>query len=92
MPVGKGPSQDDLLRAASDTRNWLSATKDYAGQRFIDLNQINAGNAARLRPVCIYRSNNANPTQTNPVVYNGVMYLTVDQSIVAIDAVTCRER
>src|SRR5262249_46466869 len=92
MPVGKGPSQDDLSRAASDTRNWLSASKDYAGQRFVDLNQINAGNAARLRPVCIYRSNSANPTQTNPVVYNGVMYLTVDQSIVAIDATTCRER
>src|SRR5947209_5163691 len=81
-PVGQGPSQDELLRAASDTRSWLSASKDYAGQRFVDLNQINAGNAAGLRAVCIYRSNNANPTQTNPLVYNGVMYLTVDQSIV----------
>ena len=81
-----------MLRAASDTRNWLSASKDYAGQRFVDLNQINAGNAAGLRAVCIYRSNNANPTQTNPLVYNGVMYLTIDQSIVAIDAATCRER
>jgi alcohol dehydrogenase (cytochrome c) len=91
-PVGQGPSQDELLRAASDTRSWLSASKDYAGQRFVDLNQINAGNAAGLRAVCIYRSNNANPTQTNPVVYNGVMYLTIDQSIVAIDAATCRER
>src|SRR5258705_3429485 len=92
MPVGKGPSQDDLMRAASDTRNWLSASKDYAGQRFVDLNQINTGNAGRLRAVCIYRSNSASPTQTNPLVYNGVMYLTVDQSIVAIDAATCRER
>src|SRR5215467_4153189 len=91
-PVGQGPSQDELLRAASDTSSWLNASKDYAGQRFVDLNQINAGNAAGLRAVCIYRSNNANPTQTNPLVYNGVMYLTVDQSIVAIDAATCRER
>ena len=91
-PVGQGPSQDELLRAASDTRSWLSASKDYAGQRFVDLNQINAGNAAGLRAVCIYRSNSATPTQTNPLVYNGVMYLTVDQSIVAIDAATCRER
>jgi alcohol dehydrogenase (cytochrome c) len=91
-PVGQGPSQDELLRAASDTRSWLNASKDYAGQRFVDLNQINAGNAAGLRAVCIYRSNSANPTQTNPLVYNGVMYLTVDQSIVAIDAATCRER
>jgi alcohol dehydrogenase (cytochrome c) len=91
-PVGHGPSQDELLRAASDTSSWLNASKDYAGQRFVDLNQINAGNAAGLRAVCIYRANSANPTQTNPLVYNGVMYLTVDQSIVAIDAATCRER
>jgi alcohol dehydrogenase (cytochrome c) len=91
-PVGQGPTQDELLRAASDTGNWLTASKDFAGQRFVDLNQINAGNAARLRAVCIYRSNSANPTQTNPLVYKGVMYLTVDQSIVAIDAATCRER
>ena len=92
MPVGQGPSEDDLRHAASDSRNWLSATRDYAGQRFVDLNQINAGNAASLRAVCIYRSNSATPTQTNPLVYNGVMYLTIDQSIVAIDAATCRER
>ncbi|MEA2945321.1 MAG: hypothetical protein QOI40_651, partial [Alphaproteobacteria bacterium] len=91
-PVGQGPTQNELLRAASDTGNWLTASKDFAGQRFVDLNQINAGNAARLRAVCIYRSNSANPTQTNPLVYKGVMYLTVDQSIVAIDAATCRER
>ena len=91
-PVGQGPSQDELLRAASDSGSWLSASKDYAGQRFVDLNQINAGNAAGLRAVCIYRSNNANPTQTNPLVYKGVMYLTIDKATVAIDATTCRER
>lgn len=91
-PVGQGPSQDELLRAASDSSSWLTASKDYTGQRFADLNQINAGNAAGLRAVCIYRSNTAAPTQTSPLVYKGVMYLTIDQSIVAIDAATCRER
>jgi alcohol dehydrogenase (cytochrome c) len=91
-PAGGGPTQDELLHAASDTRSWLYASKDFAGQRFVDLDQINAGNAGRLRAVCIYRSNTAAPTQTNPLVYKGVMYLTVDQSIVAIDARTCRER
>jgi alcohol dehydrogenase (cytochrome c) len=92
MPVSQGPSDDDLMHAASDNRNWLNATRDYAGQRFVGLDQINAGNAASLRAVCIYRSNSAAPTQTSPLVYNGVMYLTIDQSIVAIDAATCRER
>jgi alcohol dehydrogenase (cytochrome c) len=91
-PVGDGPTQDELLRAAADTSNWLYASKDYTGQRFVDLDQINSGNAASLRAVCIYRSNSAAPTQTSPLVYKGVMYLTIDQSIVAIDAATCRER
>jgi alcohol dehydrogenase (cytochrome c) len=81
-----------LLHAASDAHSWLYASKDYAGQRFVDSDQINAGNAATLRAVCIYRSNSATPTQSGLLVYKGVMYLTVDQSIVAIDAATCRER
>jgi alcohol dehydrogenase (cytochrome c) len=91
-PVGAGPTQEELLQAASNSEHWLYASKDYAGQRFVDLDQINAGNAAGLRAVCIYRSNSAVPTQTSPLVYKGVMYLTIDQSIVAIDAATCRER
>ena len=92
MPLGEGPTQEELLHAAGDTQNWLYASKDYTGQRFVDLDQINASNAASLRAVCIYRSNNAGATQTNPLVYKGVMYLTIDKQIVAIDAATCRER
>jgi alcohol dehydrogenase (cytochrome c) len=91
-PVGHGPSQAELLHAAADTQNWLYNSKDYTGQRFVDLKQIDVSNAGKLRAVCIYRSNNAGPTQTGPLVYKGVMYLTIDQSIVAIDAATCRER
>lgn len=87
-----GPTQDELSHAASDTHDWLYPSKDYAGQRFVKVNQINTKNAHDLRPVCIYRSDSATPTQTNPLVYKGVMYLTVDSSIVAIDAANCRPR
>ncbi len=90
-PTG-GPTQQELSRAASDTKNWLYASKDYMGQRFVDLHQINTSNAANLRAVCIYRANTAGPTQSGLLVYGGVMYLTIDQTIVAIDAATCRER
>jgi alcohol dehydrogenase (cytochrome c) len=90
--AAQGPSQQELLNAAHDMQNWLYASKDYTGQRFVDLREVTPRNAAQLRPVCIYRSNNAGPTQTNPLVYKGVMYLTIDRSIVAIDAVSCRER
>jgi alcohol dehydrogenase (cytochrome c) len=91
-PSTQGPTQEELLRAAQDTQNWLYASKDYTGQRFVDLRQITAKNAGQLRAACIYRSNNAGATQTNPLVYKGVMYLTIDKAIVAIDAATCRER
>src|SRR5262249_53941889 len=39
-PVGHGPTQQELLNAAQDSRNWLYANKDYAGQRYVDLRQI----------------------------------------------------
>ncbi len=91
-PSSQGPTQAELLRAAQDNQNWLYASKDYTGQRFVDLRQITPKNAGQLRAACIYRSNNAGATQTNPLVYKGVMYLTIDKAIVAIDAATCRER
>ena len=91
MPSG-GPSQEELTHAASNKRDWLYASRDYAGLRFADLNQVNTTNAHDLRPICLYRSDSATPTQTNPLVYKGVMYLTVDASIVAIDATNCRQR
>jgi alcohol dehydrogenase (cytochrome c) len=91
-PLAEGPTQDELLHAAQDKQNWLYASKDYTGQRFVNLRQITPKNAGQLRAACIYRSNNAGATQTNPLVYKGVMYLTIDKAIVAIDATTCRER
>jgi alcohol dehydrogenase (cytochrome c) len=87
-----GPSQADLNGAATSTANWLYASHDYAGTRFADLKEITAANAASLRAVCLYRSEQPAPTQTNPIVYDGVMYLTFARATVAVDAVTCRER
>lgn len=87
-----GPTTAQLNGAAQDGTNWLYATHDYSGQRYSGLNQINRSNASRLQAVCLYRSSDAGPAQTNPVVFDGVMYLSIARSIVAIDAATCRER
>src|SRR5882757_8027776 len=87
-----GPTQADLEGAAASRQNWLYASHDYAGTRFADINQITAANARRLRAVCLYRSEQTAPTQTNPIVYDGVIYLTFARATVAIDAATCRER
>ena len=92
MPSIQGPTQDELLHAAQDKQNWLYASKDYSGARFVELAQITPKNAGQMRATCIFRSNTAGSTQTNPLVYKGVMYLTIDKATVAIDAATCRER
>ena len=91
-PLGRGPTGAELLHAGADKQNWLYASKDYSGQRYVDLRQITVANAPQLRAQCIYRSNTAGATQTSPLVYDGVMYFTIDQTTVAIDAATCRER
>jgi alcohol dehydrogenase (cytochrome c) len=91
-PLPIGPTSDELLHAATDTQSWLYASKDYAGQRYVALDQITAANANQLRAACIYRSNTTGSLQANPLVYKAVLYFTVDNVTVAIDAVTCREK
>lgn len=87
-----GPTDAELANAAKDTKSWLYASKDYSGQRYVELKQITPANAAQLRPACLYRSATAGSTQTNLLVYEGVMYFTIDETTVAIDAATCREK
>jgi len=91
-PKITGPTQAELDQAASSTKNWLYASHDYAGSRFVALDQITPDNAKSLRPVCLYRSEQPASVQTSPLVYDGVMYLTFGRATVAIDAKTCRER
>lgn len=88
-PVNGKPTQSEL-NAAATTTDWLMSNHDYGGQRFVDLKQINRQNAASLRPVAIYQGVDTNPFHTNPVVANGVMYITVGDSTIALDATTLK--
>lgn len=92
VPTITGPSQEELDQAATNPDNWLFPTQNYSGTRYVPLDQITAENAARMRAVCIYRSGEPAPMQANPIVYKGVMYLTMARRTVAIDATTCREK
>src|SRR5262245_7537990 len=86
-----GPTQDELNAAHART-DWLLPNHDYAGQRFVDLKQITRDNAAQLRPVCIYNSGELTRFPNNPLVYDGVMYITTGGVTVALDAATCAVR
>ena len=88
-PATTGPDQATLTAAAGST-DWLFHTHDYAGTRFSPLDQINAANASRLAPACIFQVGERGNFQTGPVVYNGTMYVTTMASTIALDAATCR--
>jgi alcohol dehydrogenase (cytochrome c) len=91
-PLGHGPTGYELLHAADDRQNWLYASKDYEGQRYVASTQITTANAVRLRPVCIFRSDNVVSMQSSPLVYQGVMYVTMNEATAAIDATSCHPR
>jgi alcohol dehydrogenase (cytochrome c) len=84
------PTQADLTSAQAGTTDWLMSNHDYGGQRFVDLKQINRQNAALLRPVAMYQAADTNPFHSNPVVSGGLMYITVKDSTIALDAATLK--
>jgi alcohol dehydrogenase (cytochrome c) len=87
-----GPTQAELDGAARSSANWLHPNHDYAGTRYVDLKQINSGNAASLVPHCMVQTKERVPAQTSPLVYDGTIYLTTMHRTIAVDATDCRVR
>ena len=75
---------EDILRGPAE--NWLTYAGDYQGQRHSPLQQITADNAGSLVPQWMYHIPKASGLRTNPIVYNGVMYVTNSNEIRALDA------
>jgi alcohol dehydrogenase (cytochrome c) len=90
-PAGTGPGQQELTDA-SNPANWLYATGSYAGTRYSPLTQINRQNVGRLTVACLYQLGSTETFHTNPIVRDGVMYVTTPRITTAIDAATCRPR
>jgi alcohol dehydrogenase (cytochrome c) len=85
-----GPSQTQLDRATEDGTNWLYVDHDYHGTRYTPIDKINRGNVGKLAPVCRYTFPDQEPSQTAPVVFNGVVYATTAHHTVALDGATCK--
>ena len=92
VPTGEGPTQAQLDNAASSTRNWLYQTHDYSGSRYVALDQINDTNAGQLRAVCAFQTGGKGVFETNPIVYQGTMYITTLNETIALNATNCRPK
>ena len=82
---------DELVKSAGDTQNVLTQGMGYSLQRFSTLNQINKDTVKDLVPVWNYSYDDNRSEQSQPLVYNGVLYVTTNSATMAIEAKTGKE-
>ncbi|HEX7941671.1 MAG TPA: PQQ-binding-like beta-propeller repeat protein, partial [Gemmatimonadaceae bacterium] len=83
-----------LLSARNDGKNWITYGRDYTNQRWSPLTQINASNVKNLRVAWMHQTgiSRLGSFETSPVVVDGVMYLTTPyNTAIAADARTGRQ-
>jgi glucose dehydrogenase len=82
-------TDDRLLNAYNDKKNWPVYGHDYNNQRYSPLDQIRVDNVKNLSLKWIYQTGKIGPFQTNPLVVDGVMYITTPYNhVIALDAKT----
>jgi alcohol dehydrogenase (cytochrome c) len=92
VPKQINVTQDQLNRAAGDSRNWLHTQGSYTQTRYYPGAQINTQNVAKLRPAFVFQTEVTESMETAPIVVNGVMYLTTSfNHVYAADAATGKE-
>ena len=82
---------DQLVKGATDTSNVLNYGMGYNLQRFSPLTQINKDNAKNLVPVWNYSFADDRSEESQPLVYQGVIYVTTHAATMAVDAKTGKQ-
>ncbi len=78
-----------LLNAARDGKNWLTYGGSYTNHRYSPLGKVNKGNVGSLQVRYIVQSGIIGSFQATPIVVNGVMYFTTPYNhVLAVDART----
>jgi alcohol dehydrogenase (cytochrome c) len=91
--IGTAPAQtlDDLRNDGKNTDNILTYGMGYHLQRHSPLKEINKATVKRLVPVWNLSLDNQWGEQAQPLVHNGVMYVTNARATVAIDVATGKQ-
>lgn len=79
---------EDIVKGPGS--NWLTYAGDYRGTSHSPLDQITPTNARSLVPMWVYHVPKSNGLRTRPIVYDGVMYVTSTNQVIALDARTGR--
>jgi len=84
-------SLDELRNDGKNTDNVLTYGMGYHLRRYSPLKQIDKSTVKRLAPVWSLSLDNQYGEQAQPLVYNGVMYVTNAKATVAIDVRTGKQ-
>jgi alcohol dehydrogenase (cytochrome c) len=82
---------DQLVKGATDTSSVLNYGMGYNLQRFSPLTQINKDNVKNLVPVWNYSFADDRSAQSQPLIYQGVIYVTSHNATMAVDAKTGKQ-
>src|SRR5262245_55714712 len=84
-------TDDHLLRAREESRNWLTYSGAYDGWRYSLLDRITPANVKNLELKWMLQAQVAGPWEATPLVVDGTMYVTQrPNDVVALDAKTGR--
>src|SRR5438128_1721953 len=89
--VSLAQTAEELLNDGRNTENVVTYGMGYDLKRYSPLTQINTSNVKRLVPVWNTTLSNLLGEQAQPLVYNGVMYVTNAAWTFAIDVATGRQ-
>ena len=78
----KSVTEERLLNAGKDPNDWLIYGRDYASTRYSALDQINAGNVAKLKPAYQISLGTLEGQAVTPSVNAGIMIVTVSSEYV----------
>ena len=76
----------DQWREATSQSDWPSLHGSMSGNRYTAMTQISKSNVSRLGVKWVYVLPNAARLQGTPQVYEGIMYVTNTNTVIAVDA------
>src|SRR5689334_19945037 len=87
--LGAQIGEKELRQPLSD--NWYEYNGTYDSRRHSELKQVNVASVRSLVPSWMFHVPNASRLQSVPVVANGIMYVTQENEVYALDARTGRQ-
>jgi alcohol dehydrogenase (cytochrome c) len=84
-------TSEQLVKGATDTANVLNYGMGYNLNRFSTLDQINKDTVKNLVPVWNYSFADDRSEESQPLVYQGVIYVTTHAATMAVDVKTGKQ-